>query len=126
MVTQLTMVTILSNLESLPKMFGSSARSIASEKASPMTLRGFVMSADLEENPPGSDQIELWLRLQGVGPGQPRRIVVPYSYLLTDDTIDTDDVAGRAFEADVEEVEPKRWEVQRLVLVGKVLRSSDD
>jgi hypothetical protein len=43
-----------------------------------MHLRGIVQAADLEENPPGSDRIELVLRVQGVGPGQPRRIVIPY------------------------------------------------
>ncbi len=90
-----------------------------------MVLHGFIMSAELAENPPGSDEVELWLRLQGVGPGQPRKIVVPFSYLLTDDAIDTDDVAGRGFEAEVEQVAPNRWEVSRLVLAGKVLRQSD-
>ena len=49
-----------------------------------MQLRGIVMSAALDENPPGSERIELTLWLQGVGPGKPRRIVVPYELLLSD------------------------------------------
>jgi hypothetical protein len=91
-----------------------------------MTLHGFIMSADLAEDPPGSGRIELTLRLQGVGPGQPRRIVVPYEVLLADPSIDADDVVGRGFEAEVEQTGASRWEVSRLSLAGKVLRARDD
>ena len=90
-----------------------------------MLLHGFIMSAELAENPPGSERIELVLRIQGVGPGQPRRIVVPYDYLLTDPSIDGDDVAGRGFEAEVEQAGPLRWEVTRLTMAGKVLRPKE-
>jgi len=34
---------------------------------------------------PGSETIELVLRVQGVGPGQPRKVVIPYAMLLGDD-----------------------------------------
>ena len=37
-----------------------------------MRIRGIVRTATLAENPPGTDQIELILHVQGVGPGQPR------------------------------------------------------
>jgi hypothetical protein len=57
-----------------------------------MQFRGIVMTAALEENPPGSDRIELVLWLQGVGPGKPRRIVVPYELLLSDPSLDADHV----------------------------------
>ena len=67
-----------------------------------MILHGFIMSADLAEEPPGSGRIELTLRVQGVGPGQPRRLVVPHEVLLADPSIDPDDVVGRGFEAEVE------------------------
>ena len=90
-----------------------------------MTLHGFIMSAELAEAPPGSEQIELTLRLQGVGPGQPRRIVVPYAYLLANPEIDADDVAGRGFEAEVEQAGASRWEVTRLAVSGRVLRSKE-
>ena len=43
-----------------------------------MRIRGIVRVATLEENPPGSDQIEMLIRAQGVRPEQPRLLVVPY------------------------------------------------
>lgn len=90
-----------------------------------MTLHGFIMSAELAEEAPGSDRVELTLRIQGVGPGQPRRIVVPYDLLLADSSIDADDVVGRGFEADVEQAGPSRWEVRRLTLASRVLRPKE-
>jgi hypothetical protein len=90
-----------------------------------MILHGFVMSAELSEESPGSDRIELTLRIQGVGPGQPRRIVVPYEFLLDDPSIDAEDVVGRGFEAEVEQVGPSRWEVRRLTLAARVLRPKE-
>lgn len=90
-----------------------------------MILHGFVMSAELAEESPGSDRIELTLRIQGVGPGQPRRIVVPYDLLLADPSIDADDVVGRGFEAEAEPVGPSRWEVRRLALAARVLRPKE-
>jgi len=90
-----------------------------------MHLHGFIMSAELGEVEAGSDEIELTLRVQGVGPGQPRRIVVPYPVLLADPSIDADDVVGRGFEAEVTQAGPSRWEVSRLALAARVLRSRD-
>lgn len=87
-----------------------------------MTLHGFIMSAELAENPPGSDRIEMTIRVQGVGPGQPRRIVVPYDVLLADPDLDADDAVGRSFEADVEETAGPRWVASRLRLSGRALR----
>ena len=87
-----------------------------------MTLHGFVMSAELAEETPRSERVELILRIQGVGPGQPRRIVVPYDLLLADPSIDADDAVGRGFEAEVEQAGPARWEVSRISLAAKVLR----
>ena len=80
----------------------------------PMILHGFIMSAELAENPPGSDRIEITLRLQGVGPGQPRRIIVPHDLLIADPSLDADDVVGRGFEAEVFEAGPSRWEATQL------------
>jgi hypothetical protein len=91
-----------------------------------MTLHGFVMSAELAENPDGSDRIEMTLRIQGVGPGQPRRIVVPYDLLLADPAIDAEDAVGRGFEAEVEQTGPARWEVRRIILAARVLRPKPD
>jgi hypothetical protein len=90
-----------------------------------MTLHGFIMSAELAEETPGGDRVELTLRIQGVGPGQPRRIVVPYDLLLADPSIDAEDVVGRGFEAEVEQAGPSRWEVRSLSLAGRVLRPKE-
>lgn len=92
-----------------------------------MRLHGIVMSVALEENPPGSDEIELTLWLQGVGPGQPRRIVVPYELLLSDPDLDADAVQGHAFEAEVEQDETGRWIVGAIGFAdGRVLRDPDE
>jgi hypothetical protein len=88
-----------------------------------MHLRGIVMTAALEENPPGGERIELVLWLQGVGPGKPRRIVVPYELLLVDPSIDAETVQGHGFEADIEQDEAGRWIVAAIGFAsGRVLR----
>jgi hypothetical protein len=76
-----------------------------------MHLHGLVQSAELAENPPGGDRIEMILRVQGVGPGQPRKIVVPHELLLQDPDIEPELVVGHAFEAEVVEDghAPNRW-----------------
>jgi hypothetical protein len=88
-----------------------------------MQIRGIVRAATLEENPPGSDRIELVLRVQGVRPGQPRALVVPYELLLEDESLDADQVQGKPFEAEAAEDESGRWIVQVIaVAAGRVLR----
>ena len=86
---------------------------------------GVVRSADLQEDPPGSDRIEMALRLQGVGPGQPRSIVVPFSLLLRHETLEPDEVAGRGFEAEVAQDERGRWVVSEIAFASRVLRPGD-
>lgn len=91
-----------------------------------MTIRGIVMSAELVENPSASGSIEMHLRLQGVGPTAPRRIIIPYAMLLADETLEPESIAGHAFEADVDELEPKRWIVSRISFAARgILRSGD-
>ena len=68
-----------------------------------MQIRGIVRTATLEENPPGTDQIEMVLRVQGVRPEQPRLLVVPYELLLGDETLDPDAGAGKGLQAEVVE-----------------------
>jgi len=85
-------------------------------------LHGLIRDAELQEDPPGSDRIEMILRIQGVGPGQPRQIVIPWTLLLQDESLDPDNVAGRGFDADVEEDDGRRWVVQRIGLTARVLR----
>lgn len=87
-----------------------------------MHLRGIIQSAVLEETPPDSGNIEMVVRVQGVGPGQPRRIVVPYVLLLQDDGLEPEAVTGRAFEADVEQDEQGRWTVGKIAFASRVLR----
>ena len=65
------------------------------------------------------------LKVQGVGAGQPRTLVIPYDLLLGDDTLDPDQIAGKGFEADAEE-ERGRWVVSSIALAtGRVLRRPD-
>ena len=88
-----------------------------------MQIHGIVQAATLEENPAGSDAIEMVLRVQGVGPGQPRRIVVPFELMLLDPTLEPEAVEGHGFEAEVEEIEPGRWVASRICFAGgRVLR----
>ena len=90
-----------------------------------MHLRGVIQTAVLEETPPDSGNIEMVIRVQGVGPGQPRRLVLPYALLLQDESLEPDAVAGRAFDADVEQDEQQRWVVQTIAFAGRVLRAPD-
>jgi hypothetical protein len=92
-----------------------------------MRIRGIVRTATLEENPPGSDQIEMVLRVQGVGPDQPRTFIVPYALLLADPDIDPEMVPGKRFEAEVDQPEPGRWVVAEIAFAaGQFLRKPED
>jgi hypothetical protein len=92
-----------------------------------MQIRGIVRVATLEENPPGSDRIEMVLRVQGVHPGQPRALVVPYELLLGDESLDPDQVQGKAFQAEAIEDPAGRWVVEAIaVAAGRVLRGPDE
>ena len=53
-----------------------------------MQMHGIVMSATLDENPPESGIVEMTIRVQGVGAGQPRRIVLPFAILIQDESLD--------------------------------------
>lgn len=88
-----------------------------------MRIRGIVRTATLEEEPPGSDRIEMILRVQGVGPDQPRTFVVPYEVLLADPDLDPELIQGKRFEAEVAEAEPGLWVVDEIVFAsGQFLR----
>jgi hypothetical protein len=91
-----------------------------------MRIKGIVRIATLQENPPGSDQIELLIRVQGVRPDQPRLLVVPYELLLCDETLDPELVQGKGFEAEVAEAPDGRWVVAEIAFAtGRVLRAPD-
>lgn len=87
-----------------------------------MRIHGLVQPAELTENPVGSDRIELVLRVQGVGPGHPRVLVVPFDLLLADAGLDPDAVTGRGFEAEVDQDEDGRWLVRQVAFTARVLR----
>jgi hypothetical protein len=92
-----------------------------------MRIRGIVRTATLEEDPPGSDRIHMVLRVQGVAPGQPRTLVVPYDLLLADPDLDPEAVPGKRFEAEVDEVEPGRWVVVEIAFAtGQFLRPPEE
>jgi hypothetical protein len=88
-----------------------------------MQIRGIVMRAELVENPPGSDRIELVLWGQGVGPDKPRSIVVPYELLLQDPSLDAEQIRGHGFQAVISQDEEGRWVVDEISFAtGNVLR----
>jgi hypothetical protein len=87
-----------------------------------MYLHGIIQTATLQEHPPGSDNIELVLKIQGVGPGQPRTLVIPYALLLQDESLDPDAIRGRAFDADVDQDQAGRWVAARIAFAGRILR----
>lgn len=89
-----------------------------------MHIRGIVQTAELEERTPGSGMIEMILRVQGVGAGQPRKLIIPYALLLEDESLDPDLIAGRGFEADVES-EEERWVISQIAFASRVLRRPD-
>jgi hypothetical protein len=92
-----------------------------------MQIRGIVRSATLEENPPGTDQIDMVLRVQGVGPGQPRVLIIPYRLLLTDAALDSDLLQGKGFQAVAAEDESGRWIVAEIAFAsGRVLRAPEE
>jgi hypothetical protein len=84
-----------------------------------MEIHGIIQSAQLEEYPPGTDTIEMVLKVQGVGAGQPRRLVIPFGLLLAEPTLDPESVAGHGFEAEVHEAAPGRWEVERITVAQR-------
>jgi hypothetical protein len=92
------------------------------EEVATLLLHGVIRTGELKENPPESGQIELVVRVQGVGPSQPRLLVIPFSLLLEEASLDPENVAGRGFEAEVEADEDGRWVVRRIALAAKVLR----
>jgi hypothetical protein len=92
-----------------------------------MRIRGIVRTASLQEDPPGTDQIEMVLRVQGVGANQPRLLVVPYAILLTDEALDPDLVQGKGFQAEVVEDQGGRWIVREISFAsGRVLREPEE
>jgi len=84
-----------------------------------------IRSAELQENPEGSDQVEMVLKVQGVGPGQPRQFVIPFALLVQDESLDPDNVVGRGFEAEIGQDDRQRWVADRIAFASKVLRSDD-
>ncbi len=88
-----------------------------------MHMHGIVMTADLAEDAGDPDVVELRLTVQGVGAGQPRKIVLPMSVLVENPEIDPETIKGHAFQAEVEEVSPKRWIVSQIAFAAnRVLR----
>ncbi|GIW86998.1 MAG: hypothetical protein KatS3mg108_1322 [Isosphaeraceae bacterium] len=90
-----------------------------------MKLRGIVRSSSLQETTEG--QLELRLDLQGVGPAQPRTVVVPQDVLIREAWLDPDEAVGRGIEAEVALADDGRWRVVTLVLgPSRVLRRPDE
>jgi hypothetical protein len=91
-----------------------------------MHIRGIVRTASLQENPPASDRIEMVLSVQGVRPDQPRVLIVPYEFLLGDESLDTDEIQGKGFQAEVVQDDSGRWMVSEIsIAAGRVLRKPE-
>jgi hypothetical protein len=90
-----------------------------------MLLHGIIQRATLEETPTESGNLEIILKVQGVGPAQPRTLVIPYALLLADESLDADAMGGRAFEAEVELDDSARWCVTRIAFASRILRPPD-
>jgi hypothetical protein len=85
-------------------------------------VRGIVQSAILQENPEGSERIELVVWAQGVGPDRPRSMIVPFELLLGDPSLDPEQIQGHGFQAEIEQDEQGRWVVQEIgFATGRVL-----
>jgi hypothetical protein len=92
-----------------------------------MWIRGIVRTATLEENPPGTDRIEMVLQVQGVGPNQPRRLIIPYELLLADESLEADLIQGKGFQAEILEDGTGRWVITEILFAtGHVLRRPED
>jgi hypothetical protein len=87
-----------------------------------MHLHGIIQTATLEEIPADSGNIEIVLKIQGVGPGQPRKITIPYTLLLQDETIDPETIQGRAFSAEVDQDPGGRWLITSITFASRILR----
>jgi hypothetical protein len=88
-----------------------------------MQIRGIVRTSTLQENPPGTDRIEMVLQVQGVGPAQPRRLVIPYELLLADPELDPDLMLGKGFQAEIDQDAEGRWVVAQIgFATDRVLR----
>ncbi len=91
-----------------------------------MTIRGFIRSAELLQDPSSEDRVHLVAAVQGVGPGQPRKILIPFEILVAQDDLDPDLLAGRAFRAEIANVENGTGIVAAIkVGPGRILRDSE-
>ena len=88
-----------------------------------MRIRGVVRTAELQEHPAWSDRIEMTLSVQGVGPSQPRTLVIPYEFLVREEGLEPESVLGRGFLAEVRQDEEGRWVIQEWTMAPRpVLR----
>jgi hypothetical protein len=88
-----------------------------------MRLRGIVLRAELLESAEAPDGVDLALLLQGVGPSQPRRVVVPFSLLLREPSLDPETIQGHGIEAEVALSAGGTWIVETISIAGRrVLR----
>lgn len=92
---------------------------------SSIRIRGIVQAAELVEVDPEAGLIEMVIKAQGVGPNQPRRLVVPHDLLLADLELDPESVQGKGFEALAQENADGRWIVSAIALAGRMLKAND-
>ena len=90
-----------------------------------MIVHGIVQSAELVEQDEDSGRIEVLIKAQGVGAGQPRKFFIPYETLLVDDSLDVDLIQGRAFEAEITSDPTERWIAVSIRFAGRMLKPKD-
>ena len=90
-----------------------------------MRIRGIVRVATFEENPPGTDRIEMLIKVQGVGPSSRGSWWFPMSSCLGR-FLEPEHVQGKGFEAEVNEDSDGRWIVEEIAFAtGRVLRAPE-
>lgn len=88
-----------------------------------MTIKGFIQSAELVQDPADEDRVMMVARVQGVGAGQPRKILIPFEILVAQDDLEPETMAGRAFNAVYEQIDQAAAIVTAIeVGPGRVLR----
>ena len=88
-----------------------------------MTIKGFIQSAELVQDPADEDRVMMVARVQGVGAGQPRKILIPFEILVAQDDLEPETMAGRAFNAVYEQIDQAAAIVTAIeVRPGRVLR----
>ncbi len=65
------------------------------------------------------------LKIQGVGPAQPRTLIIPFETLIEAEWLEPEAIVRRSFEAEVEQDGQQRWVVSQIAFASRVLRTPE-